>query len=449
MVQRGSRGLYEFRGHWIDHEPGSPNLYRYWYDERSRRVARRSLGTSSLEDAKERLNAIVTDPTFGVVGADSPERVLMLEVLDHYLTHKRMASTESASIAVRHFGEWAFEHEGLRKTLRVGDFRLDLQERFALWAHREKGHSTKTISRNLSVISAALHFAATDQMVKGTDGERRKVRLLTSAPQVRFDPSWLVRLGEEVGEEIAAPEKNDWVPDVDEVARFVDAIPTPHVFRFVIILLNTWARRETIEELDFGRQANLRTMRLDLNAPGRLQTHKRRPIIRITDNLAAWIEAWSDPRPLRYGRPGRDGKPPVVGTVKKAMQAANARWMLLEAGTDPKEVARLMRSDAMKERTARVRELEADGAKRITSRALRSFMATRVRVVPGIRVEREQRQYWLGHLSQDTTAHYEIADPEYLREAAAATDAIVRQIDAVSGRSLWPEGHPEHRPNGA
>ena len=40
---------------------------------------------------------------------------------------------------------------------------------------------------------------------------------------------------------------------------------------------------------------------------------------------------------------------------------------------------------------------------------------------------------------QDTTAHYEIADSEYLREAAAATDAIIREIDKHSSRELWPK----------
>lgn len=364
---------------------------------------------------------------------------MMLAVLDHYLSHKRIASGETAAIAVDHFRYWAFKVEGLRRTMRVGDFRLDLQERFALWMHREKRHSTKTISRNLSVISAAVRFAANDVSVTGDDGVRRVVRLLSSAPVIKHDPSWIVGLGQDVGEDILAPGKNDWVPDIDEVARFIDLIPSEHLFRFVVILLNTWARRETIEEMDFGRQAKLRTGRLDLNAPGRAQTHKRRPIVRITEKLRAWIEAWDGPRPIRYGRKGPDGKPPPVTSVKRAMQNASARWMLTEAGVDLEEVAQLMRAKSMKERTVRIHELEAAGAKRITSRALRSFMATRVRVVPGIRVDREQRQVWLGHQSQNTTLAYEIADPDYLKEAAAATDAIIREIDAASRRSLWPQ----------
>ena len=433
----GQRGLYDYRDHWIDHEPGSPNLHAYTYDARKRRVTRRSLGTPDLEAAKERLNDLLSDPALGVVGSKHPSKVMMLEVLHHYLEHRRIASGETAAIAVDHWCAWAFGPGKLKKTLKVGEFGLDLQEQWALWMHRTKGHSTKTISRNLSVVSAAVRFAAADQSVTGPDGVRRTVRLLTDAVPIKHDPAWVVALGADVGEAIEAPKKNDWIPDVDEVARFVDLIPSEHVFRYVLILLNTWARRETIEELDFDVQANLRTGRLNLNAPGRAQTDKRRPIIRITENLRAWIEAWNDPRPIRYGKVGQDGKPPVVKTVKKAMQAASARWMLLEAGVPSDEVTRLMLSRNGKERTKRIQALEAAGAKRITSRALRSFMATRIRVVPGIRVDREQRQVWLGHLSQDTTSAYEIADPEYLREAAAATDAIIREIDALTERSLW------------
>lgn len=106
---------------------------------------------------------------------------------------------------------------------------------------------------------------------------------------------------------------------------------------------------------------------------------------------------------------------------------------------DEKEIARLTRRENNRELTTVVNALEARGARRITSRTFRSFMATRVRAVPGVRVDREQRQLWLGHLGQDTTAHYEIADPEYLREAAAATDLIIREIDKHSTRSLWPK----------
>lgn len=63
-------------------------------------------------------------------------------------------------------------------------------------------------------------------------------------------------------------------------------------------------------------------------------------------------------------------------------------------------------------------------------------------------------QRWFGHPDQDTMAreemaagehlletatHYEIADGEYLREAALATDEMIHEIDRHSGQHLWPK----------
>jgi hypothetical protein len=65
-------------------------------------------------------------------------------------------------------------------------------------------------------------------------------------------------------------------------------------------------------------------------------------------------------------------------------------------------------------------------------------MATRVRNQREIVVEdlREQRQVWLGHKDQDTTARYEIMDPDYLRECAAATDLIIEKIGRLTRKRI-------------
>ncbi|RFC65057.1 hypothetical protein DYI37_04105 [Fulvimarina endophytica] len=377
---------------------------------------------------------------------------MLVSVLSHYLENKRIVSEEHARAAAKLVLHWLFEVKKVPKAVKVSAFRRDWQEEFVVWSAAEKGHSSATISRNLSVVSAAVKFATKEQAVRDPDGNRRNVQLLSSAPQIRFEPRWIVETARENNLAVDMPRRADWVPTYEEVASFIDAIRAEHVFRFVILALNTWARRETIEELDLSKQVSLRNGLVDLNEPGRLQTHKRRPIIRLTDNLRAWMPAWEEAdkalaKSLREeGRPVefKAGRPLIyrgqgAGVIKKAMQRTNARWMLAEAGTDEKEIRRLTRKENNKELTAAVNQLVEAGGHRITSRTFRSFMATRVRMVPGIRVDREQRQLWLGHLQQDTTAHYEIVDSEYLREAAAATDAIIREIDRHCERSLWPE----------
>lgn len=426
---------FELAGQWLARHEASGRWFRNWYDERAGRVRRRSLGTSDFEEAKEKLAAHALNPAVGAADPLAADRVMLVAVLSHYLDNKRIASEEQARIAAGLLLHWLFELKKAPKAVKVSAFRRDWQEEFAVWLASEKKHSSAYISRILSVVSAAVKFAATEQAVRGPDGDRRNVQLLSAAPQIKFDPGWIVETARESGIALATPKRNDWVPTYEEMARYIDATRAEHVFRFCILALNTWARRETIEELDLDKQANKRTNLLDLNERGRLQTHKRRPIIRLTDNLRAWWEEWGTGRPLIYA--GQD-----AGAIKKAMQRTNARWMLAEAGMDDKEIVRLTRRENNRELTAVVSELEAKGARRITSRTFRSFMATRVRAVPGIRVDREQRQLWLGHLGQDTTAHYEIADQEYLREAAAATDQIIREIDRFSTRAMWPKTAP-------
>lgn len=361
-----------------------------------------------------------------------------MTVLNHYLERraKELPSSGPAERALQLVLQFLIDVKKLPQTLRADAFGLDLQEEFVRWAGSQ-GHSAAYISRNLSVAAAAMHFAAQEQSVDDGDGGRRIVRLMSTAPKVRYDPEWIASVAR-----IDAPQKRSWVPTIQEMARFVDCIRSEHAFRFIIIALNTWARPEAIMELDFRRQIDTDAGLVDLNPPGRLQTIKRRPVIRLTRNLRAWKAEWKVAHPLVYG-----GE--AVADVKKAMQHANARWMMGEAGMKAAEIERLMRKQNLKERTQVIRKLEAKGAERITRRVIRSFMATRVRGLKEVKVDREQRQIWLGHQDQDTTHRYEIADPDYLREAAEATDVLVGKIDACCRRrSLWPEGAQAELPLG-
>jgi integrase len=63
---------------------------------------------------------------------------------------------------------------------------------------------------------------------------------------------------------------------------------------------------------------------------------------------------------------------------------------------------------------------EAHGIRRITPYTLRHFMATRVRGLKEIRVNREQQSLWLGHGKKDATSWYELHDTEFLLEASRA-----------------------------
>jgi hypothetical protein len=68
-------------------------------------------------------------------------------------------------------------------------------------------------------------------------------------------------------------------------------------------------------------------------------------------------------------------------------------------------------------------------------------MATRVRRVPGIHVDREERADWMGHADpkHHQTQWYESFDPDFLESCMRATDALIEQIDTLcKKRSLFP-----------
>ena len=424
-------GRFELGGYWIDRHERSPRLYVHWYDPRTGRVRRRSLGTEDLEEAKRHLASHVL--TKGNAGGQpdelpGPRRVLIVAVLDHYLEHraKHLPSREAAERACQLLSQWLFEAKRLPAATKADAFGLAEQEEFVRWSAATFGHSAKYISRNLSVIAAAMHFAAEEQAVDDDIEGRRIVRLMSQAPRIRYDPNWIAKVAR-----IAAPQKRDWVPELEEMASFIDCIRSENCFRFVVIALNTWARAEAILELDLKRQVR-RTGLLDLNPPGRVQNPKRRPIIRLTENLKAWIEEWP-PRPLTEG-----GE--AIASIKKAMQAASALWMMQQADIEQKRIERLMARGNHIERTRLVQELEAQGYHRISPRVIRSFMATTVTNFDEFEVPEQQIKTWLGHEQQTTTRQYQLTNKNYLRRAAEATDLVIGRIDAISARSLWPAG---------
>lgn len=427
-----AKGRFELGGFWLGREGGRPSWYRYWYDERTGRVRRQSLGTEDFEKAKQALASYVVSRPRGTAVADIPDphRVLFVAVVDHYLEHraKGLRSGAQAERAAELVYQFLFQERKLPETAKADCFGLDLQQEFVVWAARTFGHSAAYIARLLNPIAAAMHFAAEEQSIEYPDEGVRTVRLMNAAPKIRYDAAWIAEKAK-----IAPPRKRDWIPSYQELGSFIDCIRSEHLFRFVILVLNTWARAETIMSIDLKRQVNTDSGTLDLNPPGRLQTKKRRPIIRLTRNLAAWRTAWKVARPLVF-------RGEEVGDLRRAMQATNARWMMHQAGIDPERIERLMGRGAHKECTAVIQELDAKGAHRITRRVIRTFMATRVRGQKEIKVDREQRQIWLGHLSQDTTAGYEVSDPDYLREAADATDLVIDRIGEHCRRSLWPAG---------
>lgn len=311
--------------------------------------------------------------------------------LQHHLGERR--SRRDAEHAFRTMNEFMSARSRYRVNYRVAEFDL-LQQRAYARAEAERGLSPKSIATALSFIAAAVNWAARDQIVKDA-GQERQVRILSQPITVEAGVSKIAAI---VDAEI--DEAPRWLPQRGQLAAFIDAVEDEMVFRFVVVALNTWARREAVTDLRMSA-VNFNLGLVNLNPPGRKQTRKRRPILPLTDNLRGWMLHWNDEWPVRWYREDRSDL-----------------W------------------DGFRAVAARV------GMASLTPHALRHFMNSRALALG---VPAEERSRWLGHMDKrasPTTEIYEHATPDYLGKAREATDAIVTELDALAQRSLKAPGQP-------
>lgn len=383
--------LWEYGGYWIGNAHNTGKLYAYWYDQRTGATRRRSLGTEVLETAQEKLIEIVGAARQD--GSRSPASVMIVAALDHYYENdvKAKPSGDQAFRAIALMSE--FLAEKIMPTAAVSTFGPIKQKEFMLWCVSKHGHAAGSIARNLAVVSAAFRFGKRLSVVKDGFGNEHEIQLLDSAPDVVTQPKRVAELTA-----LAPSMPRDWLPTFKQLGQFIDAIDKrqENLFRFVILALNTWARPEAIIDLRPGKQVNREFGTLNLNPPGRRQTKKYRPTIRLTANLTGWLDEWGGDAPMIW-----DGKP--ITTMKKTFKRH-----AVDAGMD-----------------------------RFTQDTIRHFMATHVRRSKKPPVSQEQRDMWLGHDESRTANWYEHNDPDYLSDAMQATENIIRELQAYCSRSLF------------
>lgn len=122
-----------------------------------------------------------------------------------------------------------------------------------------------------------------------------------------------------------------WLPAVGErkvrhlthaqFEKFFAAVQAPHARLYVLLGLYTMARPSAILELTWDRVDFERRL-IDLNPPGRKQTAKRRPVVKMSDQLFEAMEEAYAARQIANVIE-RGAKP--VANIKKAFQAASAR----------------------------------------------------------------------------------------------------------------------------
>lgn len=238
--------------------PGKKGLYHFWTDARDGGTCRRSLGTENLEEASLKLADIVLRGA--PAGGASPLSV----ILDKYFTERTDKLPSGA--AARHAGSLLLEHWGERAT--VNDVTLEEQKKFAQWCVDMFGHSLGYISRNLSVLSAALNHAGLAVTVIMSEAHMRDV--------------WKVQ---------AKPPRKVFVPTDQDMARILRQKMPADLERWLFISMTTACRPEAA--IDLRPEQRIREAKaLDLNPPGRAQTKKRRPVVKEPRILTAALDRW-------------------------------------------------------------------------------------------------------------------------------------------------------------
>ena len=243
--------------YWIGQKSGRATYYRYWYDPERGVTRRASLSTSDFETAKEKL-ALWYVSNKKIPEKSELETVLLSDVIRRYYDGHAQ-HTESHETARNNLLVWLdyFEaettvHDATRPKA-IDGFIDHLQS---------KGNKASYINRILTDGRSAINKA-------WKDGE------IASAP---FIKSLKVEDAEPKGRPLS----------MDELRAFYHTAETLHLKRFILFSVATGARPSSIMDLH-SNQIDLDHALIDLNPPGRTQTKKIRPSVKLPRQLVPHV----------------------------------------------------------------------------------------------------------------------------------------------------------------
>lgn len=250
--------IFEYENHWLVKRTDTPNYHVYWCRPGTRRVRRKSTGTSNFEEAKRRLIEIARQRNGPV--RRTPDAVPVLAVLADYV-EITMRDKPSRFRAKQSLELWAdfLEREDLSF---VSELSLDVQQRYVDWRRgllRDAGHaaSNATIQRDLTDLKAAVRAYW-------------KRGLIDTTPHVMALPQ---------------PEPRQRYLSRAEFDRLLSECREPHLRLFVLLAIHTLQRPGAILELTTP-QVDLDRGVIDFLPPWqRTQTSKRKAVVPISEGI--------------------------------------------------------------------------------------------------------------------------------------------------------------------
>jgi integrase len=356
-----------YGSYWLIRDRRTGIYYISWYDAEAHQTRRCSLFTTSGVEAEKKAERLEKG---GVHGDPRPflEKKSMQtvgEVLDYYKTIwvPHIRSSEAATIAIERFLRPEFGNVSVAM-LRKRDIRRFLDELVA------QGRKLGYVSRIASVLRAAFNLAVDDEEIPSAP----------IVPELRRD------------DEMEAEDLRGRPLEIPELARYFDAICDKHLLDGNISMINTAGRPEAILEL-VAEQIDWQHNLFEMNPPGRKQTKKFRPIMRISETWAPWLKTVESGPIVSY-----KGKP--VKSIKTGIRSL-------------------------------VRKTKLQGRVNCTSvrHTLGRWMEN-VAKVPGREIS-----VFLGHIpvaKKKSTRRYSGIDPyapDYMSNAMAAVEAFVREVN--------------------
>lgn len=304
--------------------------YACRYDARTGQVSRRSLRERDFEQAKIKLAQLFAAAPKTKDGAPGPDQVLTLAVLKSYMDGHgaTIASEEAAERAVELFTLYLTHIKRIDVT--VAFWTPAQQLECARWLHSEYDHAASYIARCFNVMRSAFIDATKVKIRIDAVGNQVEAALMARAPEI-------VMREPKIAAELKMPNRarRRSPLSLDDMARVLDRCTAPHLFRFAILSLTTWARPQAVIDFDPETQVDWKEVAIDLAPPGWVPTNKHRPRLPMSACLVDWPQAWAMEDAQRDATDAAQGKTLCergllihkrkrVATVKRAMRRIGA-----------------------------------------------------------------------------------------------------------------------------
>lgn len=254
-----SRREFQVGDFWLSQREGSAAWCRTFFDTKTRQTRRVSLGTDSLEIAKQRLIEWYSSQFTAAADDLPPSAVKLAEVTLDYWNHQgsKLVSAETTKIHLRYWTEFWGD-------VSVGDVRdVRRQEEFRAWLF-SKGLAHNSVNRCLEAGRAAIRRAW-------------KRGVISSAPHIQMLPTIETA---PMGRPLAR----------DEVRALYQGATQDHVRSFILLAVATGARPAAITDLTWDR-IDFETGLIRLNPEGRVQNKKYRPTVKVGPNVLAYLKS--------------------------------------------------------------------------------------------------------------------------------------------------------------